>query len=221
MPPTQLVALDLEVSLYQLYRDFFDRAERKRRWSLTDDIFVDRFPAELRDRAPRLYQDERGNYQWDADGKSVLAETQLKLFSGFERLPGAVSLPPRLKDLDAEGIWGEVLYQSIGLWSALIEDRQLIRDAARAENAWLASEIQSASPDRLVCAALMPMLDVDDAVAELQHAAGIGLHLVSLPTGNPPGMKDWHDDSWEPLWAAAEEGLPVIVLRPVSVYRRR
>ncbi len=56
----------------------------------------------------------------------------------------------------------------------------------------------------------MPMLDVDDAVAELQHAAEIGLHLVSLPTGNPPGTKDWHDDSWEPLWAAAEEAGMVI-----------
>ena len=56
----------------------------------------------------------------------------------------------------------------------------------------------------------MPMLDVADAVAELQHAAEIGLHLVSLPTGNPPGTEDWHDESWEPLWAAAEEAGMVI-----------
>ena len=126
------------------------------------------------------------------------------------RPPGARDVQRRLTDLDAEGIWGEVLYQSIGLWSALIEDPQLIRDAARAENDWLVSEIQGASPDRLVCAALMPMLDVADAVAELQHAADIGLHLVSLPTGNPPGTKDWHDESWEPLWAAAEEAGMVI-----------
>jgi predicted TIM-barrel fold metal-dependent hydrolase len=42
-------------------------------------------------------------------------------------------------------------------------------------------------------------------VAELRHAAEIGLHLVSLPTGNPPGTRDWNHGSWEPLWAAAEE----------------
>ena len=29
---------DLRAGLYRLYRDFFDRAERKRRWSLADDI---------------------------------------------------------------------------------------------------------------------------------------------------------------------------------------
>ena len=69
----------------------------------------------------------------------------------------------------------------------------------------MASEIQGVAPDRLVPAALMPLLDVDDAVAELHHAAEIGLHVVSLPTGYPPGTDDYNHDSWEPLWAAAEE----------------
>lgn len=126
------------------------------------------------------------------------------------RPPGARDLCARLNDLDDEGIWGEVMYQSIGLWCSLIEDPQLIREAAYAENEWLASEIKSAAPDRLVPAALMPMLEVKDAVAELQHAAAIGLHIVSLPTGNPPGTRDYNDDSWEPLWAAAEEAGMVI-----------
>ena len=41
----------------------------------------------------------------------------------------------------------------------------------------------------------MPLLDVDDAVAELQHAAEIGLHVVSLPTGVPAGHSpDWNRD---------------------------
>jgi acyl-[acyl-carrier-protein] desaturase len=33
---------DLEASLYQLYREFFDKAEKKRRWSLRKDIPWDR-----------------------------------------------------------------------------------------------------------------------------------------------------------------------------------
>jgi predicted TIM-barrel fold metal-dependent hydrolase len=126
------------------------------------------------------------------------------------RPPGARDIGLRLKDLDEEGIWAEVMFQSIGLWCSLIEDPQLIREASRAENEWLASEIQAVAPDRLVPAALMPMLQVEDAVAELQHAAGVGLHLVSLPTGTPPGTEDWNHDSWEPLWAAAEEAGMVV-----------
>lgn len=126
------------------------------------------------------------------------------------RPPGARDVSLRLQDLDSEGIWAEVMYQSIGLWCSLIEDPQLIREAARAENDWLAAEIQAVAPDRLVPAALMPLLDVQDAVDELHHAADIGLHVISLPTGNMPGVDDWHAKSWEPLWAAAAEAGMVV-----------
>jgi predicted TIM-barrel fold metal-dependent hydrolase len=126
------------------------------------------------------------------------------------RPPGSRDINLRLKDLDEEGVWAEVMYQSIGLWSSLIEDPRLIREAARVENDWLASEIQAVAPDRLVPAALMPMLHVDDAVAELQHAADVGLHLVSLPTGHPPSTEDYNHQSWDALWAAADEAGMVV-----------
>ncbi len=37
-PPADSVVESLEVPLYRLYRDFFGKAERRRRWSLADDI---------------------------------------------------------------------------------------------------------------------------------------------------------------------------------------
>ncbi len=126
------------------------------------------------------------------------------------RPPGSRDIKLRLDDLDHEGVWAEVMYASIGLWCSLIEDPTLIREAARAENEWLVSEIQAAGPDRLVCAALMPLLNVDDAVAEAAHAADIGLKIISLPTGSPPGMANWNDDSWEPLWATCAEANLVV-----------
>ena len=126
------------------------------------------------------------------------------------RPPGSRDIKLRLDDLDHEGVWAEVMYASIGLWCSLIEDPTLIREAARAENEWLVSEIQAAGPDRLVCAALMPLLNVDDAVAEAAHAADIGLKIISLPTGSPPGMANWNDDSWEPLWATSAEANLVV-----------
>jgi predicted TIM-barrel fold metal-dependent hydrolase len=121
------------------------------------------------------------------------------------RPPGARDPSARIADLDGEGIWAEVVYSSIGLWSGRIKDHELIREAARAENEWLVSEVQGVAPDRLVAAALMPTLQVEDAVAELLHAAEVGLHLVSLSTGCPRATEDYNHDSWEPLWSAAEE----------------
>jgi len=118
---------------------------------------------------------------------------------------GATDIDARLRDLDAEGVWAEVVYDSLGLWEAMIKDQALLAAANRAENEWKATEIVSRSHGRLVPTAAIPILDLDLAIAELHHAAGLGLKLVSLPTGLPDGLPDWNRDDWEPLWAAAEE----------------
>ncbi len=184
------------------------------------DLWHQIMPKELADRMPQTEMLSESEERVTVDGKSFVRNVP-KIFTAkgasgetiaemSHRPPGSRDVRLRLKDLDQEGVWGEVMYQSIGLWSSLIEDPALIRAAAHAENEWLASEIQAVAPDRLVPAALMPMLDVADAVAELEHAAKVGLHIVSLPTGNPPGTRDYNDNSWEPLWAAAEASNMVI-----------
>ena len=178
------------------------------------DLWHQIMPKALADRMPQTKMISDDEELVTVDGKSF-TRTVPRIFTAkgstgetiaemSSRPPGSRDVNLRLHDLDQEGVWAEVMYQSIGLWSSLIEDPELIRIAARAENEWLASEIQAIAPGRLVPAALMPMLQVEDAVAECEHAAEVGLHLISLPTGNPPGTKDYNDMSWEPLWAAAE-----------------
>jgi predicted TIM-barrel fold metal-dependent hydrolase len=121
------------------------------------------------------------------------------------RPPGASDLTARVKDLDGEGIWAEVIFPSLGLWLDYIKDPELLRIATRAENEWIKYNIQDVAPGRFVPAAQLSLLSVDDAVAEVEHAANLGLHVVSLPTGLPDGVDDYNRDSWEPLWAAAED----------------
>lgn len=184
------------------------------------DLWHQMMPKAQADRMPRTERIGENEERVTVDGKSftrpipkilkVKGTTGETIAQISARPPGSYDLKLRMQDLDEEGIWAEVMFQSIGLWCSLIEDPALIRDAARAENEWLASEVQGFCPDRLVPAAMMPLIDVDDAVAELQHAAEIGLHLVSLPCGHPKGAPDYNDDAWEPLWAAAEEAGMVI-----------
>ena len=118
---------------------------------------------------------------------------------------GAKDIESRLRDLDDEGVWAEIVYDSLGLWESMIKDQKLLSAANRAQNEWKASEIVSRSHNRLVPTASIPLLDVDLAIAELQHAASVGLKVVSMPTGVPEGMPDYNRDDWEPLWSAAEE----------------
>jgi predicted TIM-barrel fold metal-dependent hydrolase len=185
-----------------------------------DDLWQQILPKRQADRMPRTEMISESEERVTVDGKSFTRRvpkiatakgaTGETIVEMSHRPPGARDVRKRLEDLDREGIWGEVMYASIGLWCALIEDRALIRDAARAENEWLASEIQGVAPNRLVVTALMPLLDIGDAVDEVHHAAEVGLKIINLPTGVPAGMPDYNDDAWEPLWAAAEEAGMVV-----------
>ena len=123
---------------------------------------------------------------------------------------GAGDIVSRLRDCDEEGIWGEIVYDSLGLWESMIKDVDLLKTANRAQNEWKVSEIVSRSNNRLVPTASIPLLDMDLAIVELQHAASIGLRAVSMPTGVPDGLPDYNRNDWEPLWAAAEEANMVL-----------
>jgi predicted TIM-barrel fold metal-dependent hydrolase len=180
------------------------------------DLWGQILPSRLAERMPRSEKISDTEEVVHVDGKSFrrqLPRTASKkdpktgrpILDLNMRPPGARDMRERIKDLDQEGIWGEVMYGSLGLWEHMIEDRDLVRVASHAVNEWIVAEIKAVAPDRLVPAASVPLLDVGDTVRELQHAASIGLHLVSLSTGVPKGMPDWNYDDWEPLWAAAEE----------------
>jgi predicted TIM-barrel fold metal-dependent hydrolase len=185
-----------------------------------EDLWHQIMPKAQADRMPRTRMVSEDEELVEVDGKSFTRKVPrtftAKGASGetivemSARPPGARDVRLRLQDLDNEGIWGEVMYQSIGLWCSLIEDRALIAEAARAENEWLASEIQAVAPDRLVPAALMPMVTVEDSVDEVLHAASLGLHVACMQAGKVPGREYWNHKEWEPLWAAAEEAGIVI-----------
>ena len=118
---------------------------------------------------------------------------------------GANDIESRLRDLDNEGVWSEVVYDSLGLWESMIKDKDLLKAANRAQNEWKATEIVAKSHNRLVPTASVPLLDIDLAIEEMQHAASVGLKVISMPTGVPEGLPDWNRDDWEPFWSACEE----------------
>jgi predicted TIM-barrel fold metal-dependent hydrolase len=169
-------------------------------------------PKELAERMPRSEKFD-GYEVVHVDGQSFRREMpklETKKVGGksigelvMER--GANDIESRLRDLDEEGVWAEVVYDSLGLWESMIKDPELLRAANRAQNEWKASEIVARSNNRLVPTASIPLLDINLAISELQHAASIGLKIISLPTGEPDGMPDYNRDDWEPLWAAAAE----------------
>ncbi len=175
-----------------------------------DDLWSTSMPADLAARMPRSVKDDDGKFETvhvdgqefrrrmaggglrDADGRTV-----------EERAPGANDPHLRLKDLDQEGIWAEVIYPSLGIWTASIADPVLLVAGCRAINDWSIT-YQAVSP-RYVCTASIPLLVPDDAASEIRRVAGLGFKAAFFPVAPPLGVADWNSDIWEPVWQALVE----------------
>ncbi len=140
-----------------------------------------------------------------------------------EGLRGAYDPDVRDKELDADGIAGEVIFADgdsvtgqesppfgAGLAAGQITDPALAFAGARAHNRWLV-DFCATNPARRAGVALVPIIHgIDEAVREIESLAGKpGIKGVMIPTM-------WHDHpsyghpSYEPIWAAcAEAGLVV------------
>jgi predicted TIM-barrel fold metal-dependent hydrolase len=175
------------------------------------NLFTDNLPPEQAERMPRSVKDSDGLYETVyVDGQSFrrklpFAKRDLLDEHGRtvnERAPGANDMVLRLKDLNQEGIWAELVYTSIGMWMHSIRDPELMAAGCRVINDW-AIEFQRFSA-RYVCTAMIPILTVESAVAEIARAAEMGFHVASLPVAPYEATPDWHYPYWESMWDALE-----------------
>jgi len=190
------------------------------------DLF-DSLPEDIRARMPRSVKDPSGEFETiHIDGQEFRRDLPM-IADGATQAPrpritarpegssddefvtralGGNDPGRRLQDLDGEGIWGEVIYPSLGIWSFNIRTPRVAREAARVLNEWALSFQEHSA--RFVCAASLPLVDVVDAVSELRRTADAGFHCAFLPVQPPAGRPDWRDEVWEPLWQAfADTGM--------------
>lgn len=171
-----------------------------------DDLWQRELPRSLADRGPRVSRDERMETVHVDD--QVAFRTLASFADAGSSAPGARDPKLRLADLDEEGVWGQLMFPSRGLWVTLATDPVLYRACARVYNDWLLSEVMSVSP-RLVGVAMLSSLSTDDAVEELQRVVSLGYQAVMVQCTAPEG-RGYNDEIWDPLWAAAEEAGVVV-----------
>ena len=154
------------------------------------DLWQTRIDRAFRDRAPRI---ERIN-----GGDHVVVETD-QILSGiglisnagarFEApetisaqgrfedvLRGGYDPEQHLEDMALDGVAGEVLYPSQGLFYFKVADTALMSAIFRAYNDWLA-EFCRTDPARLKGIAMINLDDVEDGLRELERAARLGLSV--------------------------------------------
>jgi predicted TIM-barrel fold metal-dependent hydrolase len=175
-----------------------------------------RVPEKYRDRAPRMVRLPNGGDAQMIEGQPLLEANFLDLRAG--RAPGtwqpfglkvadAAGTGPaeqRVNEQDVDGLDAEVLFPAMVagpvFWRNISHD-EVYKAVVRAYNDWLAEEYCAVAPDRLIGMGVMPITNVEDAIAEMAHCKKIGLkgvQLGALPNGQ--GYPTPEDDRF---WAAA------------------
>jgi predicted TIM-barrel fold metal-dependent hydrolase len=173
-----------------------------------DDLWASSLPSTLAELMPRSERDADGKWETvHIDGQSFRRRlpsiAAQEFYEKSAAADGARDARKRLVDLDGEGIWGELVFPSLGLWCSSFRTPEALREAMRVSNDWAVEEIMKVSP-RLIPTAQVSTLSISDAVSELERCAGLGYQAVFMPTTPHPLQDDYNLDSWEPFWAAAE-----------------
>ncbi len=187
------------------------------------DLWTQRMDRTWRDRAPRVinnYEGKKGSvfvaegltpfpvgggFAAGKDPKDLAANQSV----GYEDArPSGWDPVERVKDQEIDGVEGEVLYTTLGMFLFHLKDVELQWASFRAYNDWVA-EFSSYAPQRLIGLGLIALQDVDEAVRELQRIAKKGLRGAMINAA-PPRDVPYSDSHFDPFWAAAQDlGLPL------------
>jgi len=184
------------------------------------NLWQARLPAKYRDKAPRMlteYDGQPGAWWLIEDGRhphnvilgfganKTVEELQqfLKSFSYAGAHRGGWDPAQRLKDMDQDGVAGDVLYTTLGFRMFWMKDAGFQRACFQVYNDWLA-EFCSHSPKRLKGVGLISLYDPKQGAQDLEDCAKKGL-AGGLIWASPPEELPFYSTVYDPFWAAAQE----------------
>jgi predicted TIM-barrel fold metal-dependent hydrolase len=191
------------------------------------NCFSDHVPAKYKDRVPKILRGADGGDGWSWDGVTppkatfglnAVAGRSFKDYkvSGLkleEILPGNYQGSAHLKDMDADGVDGAVIFPCSTIEAYVMKDRELAVVLMSAYNDWLMDEFCSADSTRLVGLAVMPVDDgMDVLLAEFNRVVKKGAKGVMIPYY---AKRPYYDTYYDPFWRAAEEAST-----PVHIHRQ-
>jgi hypothetical protein len=107
--------------------------------SLAEDIFYQRFPDHLKDRAPRIWYED-GAYQLGRKGQSFLPGDFSTVLMQYDDLPGvgSTNIEARIEELRADGVDKELVFPNAVLALFHYPDKELRELAFRIYNEYIA-----------------------------------------------------------------------------------
>jgi predicted TIM-barrel fold metal-dependent hydrolase len=184
--------------------------------ALVDGKYVERPGTEGPDVAWWLYEETATQLKRYIAAAGVPAdEVTMEGITYADTRPGCWQPAERLNDMDINGVQAQMCFPNyvrfcgqMFLWG---QDKELSRLCVEAYNDWMVEEWCGSSRGRLIPLCLVPLWDVDLAVAELHRNAARGVHAVAF-TELPSylGLPSLHSRSWDPFLAACQETRTVV-----------
>jgi predicted TIM-barrel fold metal-dependent hydrolase len=179
------------------------------------DLFKTRLPKRLRDRA--LWEEEITlDEPWVPGGHTEFKRLHTVGFDGwtvskYRQFGGPTpdGEPENIiRDMNLDGIDASVMFPNLSLFVLFTDDHELSMEHARVYNDYIA-EMYLPYKDRMRPVAAIPLTDVDDAVAEIERIANLGLGAILLPEIPP---MPYYTSEYDRVWAAAQaNGTPMFI----------
>jgi predicted TIM-barrel fold metal-dependent hydrolase len=181
------------------------------------NLFVDRFPKHLKDKAPRVIEGADGGEGWSIDGTPPKRTYGLEAMAGFDKKdyrvsglrfdqlrPGNYNGVEHLKDMDRDGVYASVVYPGVTPFFYTHPDKEVAAAAFTAYNDWILDDFQAVDQKRLCGLAILPTeLSIEHTAVELRRVAKKGARACYI-AGNPTVPYN-HPTHYEPLWQVANE----------------
>ncbi|MCK9903303.1 amidohydrolase [Parafrankia colletiae] len=170
------------------------------------DLFLTRLPGHLRERA--VWEEDLLIEPLGEDGRTHFRKLHTPGFEGwtnsayphFDGSPNTGQPDRIIADMDSEGVWAQVMHPNLSFFGLYSDDHDRSIGHARVYNDYVA-ETFGAYRDRIAPTAPIPLTNLDDAVAEIERAAGLGLRAILLPAVSPV---PYHARELDRVWAAAQ-----------------
>ncbi len=167
-------------------------------------------------RSPRVVSESDGDW-WYIDGRKTMSflgiqtgmrfdkdPTKLRTSATFAEVsPAAYDPKAYLTANEDDGVWGSVIYPSEGLVLFSVPNTEVVTDAMRVYNDWIA-DFCSHDTSRLKGIAMVNVDDPIEAAQELRRCHDLGL-AGALITVAPPAWLPYRSRDFDVFWATASD----------------
>ncbi len=194
------------------------------------DMYEHHVPAKWLDDAPKVVRNEAGADEWVFQGHKTSTPFGMAATVGWPReewgfnvgsyselRPGCFDVHERVRDMNVNGVLGSMCFPTMAGFNARTfseaADKELSLVMLQAYNDWAIEEWCGSYPGRFIPLGIVPMWDVDLAVAEVKRISKQGCRGISfIEAPHAQGWPSFLSGHWDPVLQALVDENMVLCL---------